>query len=346
MDINDKISLHHNLILELLDEAGWYYKKIGSKYMGACPSCQKGFKTPNTIFNTDTNSFKCFACGESGGLKKLAELLGIDFKEFLIDKGIIESTKEKNNKKKKETTQKETTKIINKPIEETKPDITAQDLVNIGQPFSEKMKKYLIKRRIDPSIAKQYIIELKDNLPEKYKLLNYYKGKGYKMIIPFLDKEANLISMKLRIIENKENLTKSIIYKGFKKALLGINQARETEITLLTEGEIDFLSLKTLEAKFPQVFKNINILGCPDAHYIPKEEELKYINNTVIIMLDSDETGLKGAMKLKEFLISKGKKAYGIQMKRAKDVNDIITEAGEKLLINYIEKIKETIKRL
>lgn len=347
MNINDKLSLHSGLILELLDEASWTYKRIGNKYMGPCPSCHKGFRTPNTVFNIDTNSFKCFACGESGGLKKLAELLNIDFKEFLIDKGIIE-TQDKSIKKKKQK-KKEPVKakiIITPKPEEEKPDISQQDLVEIGQPLSEEMKEYLRKRRIDPTIAKEYIIEIKDQLPPKYKLLNYYKQKGYKMIIPFFDKDMNLISMKLRVIENKEDVTKSIIYKGFKKALLGINQARETEITILTEGEIDFLSLKTIESKYPKVFKNISILGCPDAHYIPKEEELQYINNIVIIMLDSDETGLKGAVKLKEFLTSKGKKALGVQMRKAKDINDIITETGERLILNYIQYLKEKVKTM
>jgi DNA primase len=94
-----ELHIPEGTILNLLDYAGWKYKKIGSKYMGACPACNRGHNTPNTVFNTDTNSFKCFNCGESGGLKKIAELLGVDFREFLIQEGIIKN--DRRNKKSK-----------------------------------------------------------------------------------------------------------------------------------------------------------------------------------------------------------------------------------------------------
>lgn len=101
-NLNEIIEQTPGLILKLLDKAGWQYKKIGNVYMGACPVCNRGFKSPNTKFNTDTNSFKCFnnSCGSSGGLKTLSEYLNVDFIEFLKEEGIIkEEKKEKTSKK-------------------------------------------------------------------------------------------------------------------------------------------------------------------------------------------------------------------------------------------------------
>ncbi len=234
----EPLTIPESLILKLLDDAGWPYKKIGTNYMGACPFCYRRNRTPNTVFNTDTNSFKCFSCGESGNLKKLADALNVNFKEFLEKEGIIRKEKQ----------------IIN--TKETK--ITTKDLDKFTIPItSEEITNYLKERNIDITVAQKYTKEIKpvEEIDKKFNIIKYYKEKEYKIAIPFFDKKNNLTCLKLRRVKNiDDNYPKSIIVKGFKKSILGLNEINQNhKFCIITEGEIDYLTLKTVKQKYKEM---------------------------------------------------------------------------------------------
>ncbi|MFP4498910.1 MAG: CHC2 zinc finger domain-containing protein, partial [Vulcanimicrobiota bacterium] len=82
-------------------------KKSGKNYKGRCPFHNE--KTPSFFVNPDGGFFKCFGCGEGGGviqfLMKIENLDFLDAVKILADKaGITLAT---SNKEKKRYSEKE-----------------------------------------------------------------------------------------------------------------------------------------------------------------------------------------------------------------------------------------------
>lgn len=323
--LNEKIQSSPSLILRLLDRAGWKYEKVGNVYRGACPVCKNGTRTPNTKFNLDTNSFKCFneSCGTSGGLKDIAENLGVDFKEFLIDEGIIEDKKlpEKDKQYQGFTRDKIQDKGITTNGEKKEGRIEI-DLEKISTAvLDEEVRNYLLSRYIDPAAVKDYVRMIRPKQDKSFSYLEGYFKEGYKLLIPAFDTERNLKSVKIRNVkENKEPKVKNL--KGLKQSVIGIDRLKESinDYVIVVEGEIDYLTGVYLSP-------SDNFIAIPSSTYTFTIEEKKALPEKVILSLDNDDAGKSATERIAKDLKKEGKKVYiGQYPEGVKDLNELLAK--------------------
>lgn len=337
-ELNEIISQEQGLILRLLDKAGWNYKKIGKEYMGACPVCNNGHNTPNTVFNLDTNSFKCFACQSSGGLKDLSNHLQIDFKEFLKEEGII--SEEKNNGKKDKQYQGfEKVKNANKSY--TTKEINLEKISSLV--IEQDVKEYLKSRFINPDRVANYIRSLKPIQDKSFKYLEDYYKEGYKLLIPSFDLNGNLKAVKIRNIKGKEPKVKNL--SGFKQYPLGIDEIFYTDeegniqkhdIAVILEGEIDYLTAKSLFYDH----KADLFIAIPSVNYKFQKEEKEALPEKIFILLDNDQAGKQASEQLARDLKKAGKQVYIASYPEGiKDFNELVEKLGE-------EKAKEEFSEI
>ena len=321
--LNEKIQSSPGLILKLLDRAGWSYKKIGNVYMGACPVCKNGTRSPNTKFNLDTNSFKCFNdnCGASGGLKEVAENLGIDFREFLIDERIIEDKKLPERDKQYQDFKRD--KMQNKGIitnEEKKERKIEIDLEKISTAvLDEEVKNYLLSRYIDPDAVKSYVRMVRPEQDKSFSYLENYFKEGYKLLIPAFDHEGNLKSVKIRNVRNGEG-PKVKNLKGLKQSAIGIDGLKESinDYVIVVEGEIDYLTGIYLSP-------GDDFIAIPSSTYTFTTEEKETLPEKVVLLLDNDEAGKSATERIATDLKKEGKKVYiGQYPEGIKDLNELL----------------------
>lgn len=322
--LNEKIQSSYGLILKLLDRAGWKYKKKGNHYMGACPVCHKGTKSENTKFNLDTNSFKCFSCEASGGLKDIAENLNIDFNLFLKEEGLIEETK-KQPERDKQYQGIEREKMQNEGIttkEEKSQRKIEIDLKKISTSvLDQETKNYLLSRYIDPEIVKDYVGMVRPKQDKSFTYLENYFKEGYKLLIPSFDIEGNLKSVKIRSVrEDKEPKVKNL--KGLKQSVIGIDKLKDSinEYVVIVEGEIDYLTGVLLSP-------GDKFIAIPSSTYTFTPEEKEILPEKVVLLFDSDEAGKKAAKRIALDLRKSGKKVYiGQYPEGIKDLNDLLAK--------------------
>ena len=324
--LNEKIQSSYGLVLKLLDRAGWKYKKVGSVYMGPCPVCRNGTKTPNTKFNLDTNSFKCFnkSCGVSGGLKDIAENLNIDFNQFLKEEGLIEETK-KQPEKNKQYQGIEREKMQNEGIttkEEKSQRKIEIDLEKISTSvLDQEIKNYLLSRYIDPEAVKDYVRMIRPKQDKSFSYLENYFKEGYKLLIPAFDIKGNLKSVKIRSVRgDKEPKVKNL--KGLKQSVIGIDKLKDSinEYVVMVEGEIDYLTGVCLSP-------GDKFIAIPSSTYTFTPEEKESLLNKVVLLLDNDEAGKKATERIALDLRKSGKKVYiGQYAEGIKDLNELLAK--------------------
>lgn len=360
MDLNEIINSTPGLVLRLLDYAGWNYKKTGSHYVGACPVCKNGNKTPNTVFNERENSFYCFACNSSGGLKVIAENLNVDFTEFLKREGIIQ-----DDKKSKQYQGLEKGGNAKLGVDTNKQ--LKVDIYEIASEILEKdVKDYLLSRYINPDIVKPYIYNLRQRQNGAYKYLEQFYKESYKLVIPAFDKEGNLRAIKIRNINKQEPKVKHLT--GLKQYSIGIDKiTKDAVAVIIVEGEIDYLTLITLYGE------GNNIVALPSANYTFTEDEKQALPEDVILLLDNDDAGKKATERIAADLKKAGKRVFIAEYpENIKDLNDLLvfykgdtnkaleelesiigkaitneytlTKSFKQIAKNYLERIKRKIK--
>ena len=300
-------------ILEVARQAGWPIRKIGSTWMGPCPVCGKGHRTPNTSYDPERNCFHCFTCGASGGVKRLCELLGVDFP---YTQG-VRKMEEKREDRKEERKQKEEREI----------KIELEKLVSSAD---SDVKKYLSTRGIDYNKVKDYVFSLV-SIPQT---TDYLVSQGYRLVIPsFSLSDGKIVSLKLRNTAGKDPKTKNL--KGVSPRLIIPKNLEKIEAVLVVEGEVDFLS--ALQAGIE------NVVAVPSAKYSWHKEEVDAMPDVVVILFDNDEAGREGAEYTARQLYRKGRKIYIAEYPDGyKDANELLCAVGPeeagKMLAIQIQK--------
>jgi len=149
----------YGTILSLLDIAGIPHKRVGNRHMGVCPVCGNGYRTPCCSYSLEKNLWKCFSCGEGGGIKKLKEYLNlnVNLKNFVSGVKAQETYKPSN-----------ITESV-KPYVSKKPD--------------KESLQYLKSRRIDYQRVAKFVRFIS---PKK----KWHFQNGYRLLIPSFDKEG------------------------------------------------------------------------------------------------------------------------------------------------------------
>lgn len=158
-----------------------------------------------------------------------------------------------------------------------------------------------------------------------------YKNR---ILIPYYDKEGNLIYYNGRYIGNEGS---NLRYLGPPKEL-GIGKSdvlyapswpKENEKVYITEGEFDAMSLYICG------FNSVALGG-----KVLSEKQFSMIKNTQpVLSFDSDSAGGDALVKIANFLLSKGitNIHYVRPCKEFKDWNGMLVNKGENVVRNYIK---------
>jgi DNA primase len=207
-----------------------------------------------------------------------------------------------------------------------------EEIKNLSKELSQESIEYLKKRKISPIITKKYVKEIKEG--------TYHRNNHYILLFPFIDHKGQITMAKVRRIKNIEDgQQKAKLIKDSKKHLIGTNEIKNIkDITIIVEGEIDFLTLKTTEYRYPEIFRDIQILALPDATYTANEEETKLFSKKIISLIEHDQAGIRAIKRLTETL--KDKTIIPVKLKIGKDINDFAQAKGHKAIAKMIEIIK------
>ncbi len=304
-------SYEYGTINALLNVAGIPHKRVGNRYMGVCPVCGGGYKTPCCSYSPEKNVWKCFSCGESGGVRKLQDYLNVDIglSNFVSAKSTREMSYE--------------------PADITE---SVKDFIT-RNPDPDSLK-FLKNRGLDHQKIVKFIRFLS---PKK----KWYYQNGFRLGIPSFDREGRTRNLKIRNVfpedVRKRKLEKDfkvISWKGGENYSIGLNWLTDSmEFCLIVEGEMDFLTVKQIDSEFP-------VIGLPSVNYRFKDE-LSHLPHKIVLLLDNDESGKYHSQRLKKELEDKGKKVKIMSYPKEKDFNDLFLANPEEA-----KKLLHEVKRL
>lgn len=173
------------------------------------------------------------------------------------------------------------------------------------------------------------LINFMDTSSQWFQYLNITRGLSPQVIkearlseeldrlrIPILDKDGTELFAKLRRPPDRTTGPKYTYQKGAKAYLYGTHFTDLGGPSYLTEGEIDVLAMRTL---------GFNAFTSTGGAMTFKAEWLDLLpaGRPVIIMFDNDDTGIKGAVKLAQFMQT-GNYTWVPPM-YGKDIGDMLT---------------------
>lgn len=330
-------------------------KKAGRNYVGLCPFHAE--KTPSFTVSEEKGIFHCFGCGVGGNVfsfltkvegksfpevaRELAEKEGID----LPDSSISEKqslAQEKADKEKKELLEihEEAASLYNKLL--------------MRSSIGERARNYLKERALDSETAKLWKLGYGGNgwstfsssfesgsseqiaetagLIIKGKKGGYYDRFRERLIFPICDLRGRTVAFGGRAFEEEGpkymNSPESPLYsKG--KLLYGLNKSkdavREANEAIVVEGYMDLLSL------YQSGIKNV-VATLGTALTSSQALLLRRFCKRVVLFFDSDEAGLKAAIRGIEVLLESGASPYVLTLPEGEDPDSYVREKGADLL--------------
>ena len=311
-------------IVRVIDEEGISLKREGSSWKCCCPFHNE--KTPSFVVTPSKNMYKCFGCGEGGGvidfIMKYKNLEFLDAVEYLAGKHGIEYEKKEMTAEEREARfRQETLLIVNR---------AAQDFFS-NQMSAPAAEEYCRKRDWNKELIEtfrigyagtgnQLLTALTKAGHKKETLLkaglikqnpddgSYYDTFRQRIVFPITDKSGRVLGFSGRYIGEKKDIPKylntattEIFTKG--KQLFGHYQAyREiatTETVFLVEGNPDVIRMHEVGAE-----NTVAPLGT--ALTIDQIRELAKRARTFILVGDSDEAGVNAVLDHGKLIIEQG----------------------------------------
>jgi twinkle protein len=281
-------------------------KKQGSSYVGLCPFHNE--KTPSFNVSPAKNIYKCFGCGKSGdGISFLMEHQKLSFIEaikWVADKFNIEMEEVKTKKK------------YEPPI---------QRLEKLGTKSLDWFEK---ERKISNNTL------LRFNITESKEWMPQFKQDAIAICFNYY-RDGKLVNIKFRGPKKSFKLS-----KDSELIFYNIDAIKDEETAIITEGELDCLSL--YESGI------YNAVSVPNGA-APGNQRLEYLDNCweyferktkVILMVDNDEPG----KKLREELARRigYEKCWQVGYPDGcKDANDILVKHGKAALASIVETAQQ-----
>ena len=342
-DVIDEVRMGNDIV----DVIGGYVKlnKKGSSYMGLCPFHKE--KTPSFSVSQDNQFYHCFGCGASGNVigfvMQQENYSFIDAIKHLADRinyTLPESTYSPENAKKNEIKHK-LYEIHKKTARYYYEQLQSNNGVNAS--------KYLDERGVTPSarnkfglgyspiakgflfdklLAEGYDIELILKSGLVYKRDNgEYVDKFYnRLMFPIIDIYGNIIGFGGRILGKGEpkylNSPETDVFSKSRN-LYNLNQARlaKTKELILVEGYMDVISI------YQAGFKNV-VAALGTAFNERHAKAMRPYADSVILLFDSDDAGIKAVLRAIPVLINAGIKVKVLQVTNAKDPDEYIKKFG------------------
>ncbi len=338
-------------------------KKRGQNYLGLCPFHDD--KHASLTINDNKNIFKCFSCGVSGdAFTFISKYKNISYYESILIAAEIAQLEPKYIN---------AIKTFNNEFSKLDVFFKINYFTNfffkkfLQTPDGKEAKQYLIGRKFDDNLIKEYeigfapnsniifdLLTNKNNMASNKTNFNYYEieqlGLVYKnkeevnfffknrITFPIYDENDNIVGFSCRVIKNDDepkylNTNENIIFhKG--EVLYNLNQVIkdvETKILYIVEGFMDAIALKRMG-----INNVVATMGTTITHKHMSLLKSRLPNLEVIILgFDNDEAGNKG----KENAYNLLKNNYAIYLidfidKQYKDIDEILNNDQELAIKN------------
>jgi len=332
-------------------------KKSGSSYVGLCPFHNE--KSPSFSVSGTKQMYHCFGCGVGGNvITFVMEYENYTFPEavkMLADRaGIALPVMEYSGEDRRERDIKTKLLEINK--------IAATFYYHqLKSPAGQSGLDYLKKRQLSdktintfglgyaPQLTGDLYRMLKekgydDDLLKESGLFTYEKGIREKfwnrVIFPIMDINNKVIGFGGRVMgDGKPKYLNSPETKLFDKSknLYGLNVARSSRKNnlIICEGYMDVISMH--QAGFNQAVASLGTALTPGHARLMK----RYTDN-VLITYDSDEAGVKAALRAIPILKEAGLSTKVINMRPYKDPDEFIKALGTEAFQERIDKAENS----
>ena len=341
---------------DIVDVIGDYVKlqKKGSSYFGLCPFHNE--KSPSFSVSPHKQMYYCFGCGEGGNvisfLMKYENYTFIEAMEVLADRAGIELPKMEYSKEAKQE------KDLKTKIIEINTEAAKYYHYLLKSERGKLAYNYLSGRKLSDETILRFGLGYSDKYSDN--LYKYLKNKGYndselketglftydekrgvndkfwnRVMFPIMDANNRVIAFGGRVMgDAKPKYLNSPETKVFDKSrnLYGLNVARSSrkDYMLICEGYMDVISLH--QAGF-----NNAVAALGTAFTSRHASLIKRYVKEVVLTFDSDEAGIKAALRAIPYLRDVGLSIKVLSMKPYKDPDEFIKAMGKEA---YEERIK------
>lgn len=342
-EVIDDIRIGNNIV----DVIGQYVtlKRSGSSYVGLCPFHNE--KTPSFNVNAEGQYFHCFGCGVGGDvigfMMKYNNSSYMDALKFLADRinyVLPEAEMSADIVKKRELKQNlyEIHKIAARFYYE---QLMSKNGTHAVEYLDNRQVKLGARRKFGlgySPIAKGALYEelknkgftedtiLKSGLVTKRDNGVFYDKFFNRLMFPIIDVYGNIIGFGGRILgEGQPKYLNSPETEIFNKSrnLYNLNNAKMAKLKefILVEGYMDAIAI--YQAGFHNVVASLGTAFNKDHAKV-----LKSYANSVILLFDSDEAGVKAVLRAIPVLKNTGLKIKVLQVHDAKDPDEFIKKFG------------------
>ncbi len=331
-------------------------QRKGTSYMGLCPFHNE--KTPSFSVHPARQMYHCFGCGASGDVFNfLMEYERMSFSEAVVRlagrAGISVPVQEYTEEQKKEASEKSRLLDIQK-------EAATFYFYRLHSPDGKTAMAYLTRRGLTPETIKGFGLGYAGRTGSG--LYDYLKKKGYsdallkdsglflwnesrsqmqekfwnRVMFPIMDINRKVIGFGGRVLgDAKPKYLNSPETKLFDKSrnLYGLYAARSTreKHLMICEGYMDVISLH--QAGFTNAVASLGT-----ALTSQQAALLHRYTKEVLLLYDSDEAGVKAALRAIPLLRSAGIAAKVVNLSPCKDPDELIKSSGREELEKRIEK--------
>jgi DNA primase len=345
----------------IVDIVGSYVKlkKTGSNYMGLCPFHNE--KSGSFSVSESRQMYHCFGCGVSGNvftfLMEYENYTFVEALKVLAEKaGVTLPEREETAEGKRRADERNAILEINK-------EAATYYYYNLRNEGAKAAQNYLLGRKLTPETIKSFGLGFSGKGGGE--LYNYLKGKGYKdeilkesglftfdeargvydkfwnrVMFPIFDVNNRVIGFGGRVMgDGKPKYLNSPETKVFDKSrnLYGLNKARQSreKYMLCCEGYMDVISMH--QAGFTNAVASLGtaLTGLQAAL-------LKRYTDTVILTYDSDEAGVKAALRAIPIFREAGITTKVLNLKPHKDPDEFIKNEGVEAFKKRIEEAENS----
>ncbi|MBP5304534.1 MAG: DNA primase, partial [Lachnospiraceae bacterium] len=345
----------------IVDIVGSYVKlkKTGSNYMGLCPFHNE--KSGSFSVSESRQMYHCFGCGVSGNvftfLMEYENYTFVEALKVLAEKaGVTLPEREETAESRRRADERNAILEINK-------EAATYYYYNLRSEGAKVAQNYLLGRKLTPETIKSFGLGFSGKGGGE--LYNYLKGKGYKdeilkesglftfdeargvydkfwnrVMFPIFDVNNRVIGFGGRVMgDGKPKYLNSPETKVFDKSrnLYGLNKARQSreKYMLCCEGYMDVISMH--QAGFTNAVASLGtaLTGL-------QASLLKRYTDTVILTYDSDEAGVKAALRAIPIFREAGITTKVLNLKPHKDPDEFLKNEGVDAFRKRIEEAENS----
>ena len=354
-DIKEEVRARNDIVDVISSRVS--LKRAGANYMGLCPFHNE--KSPSFSVNRSRQMYHCFGCGASGDVFMFVEEFeNFTFPEalkYLADRAGVELPQIELSPEQKHRVS------VKQRLLEIYKQAAGYYYYLLGTPIGARGYEYLKKRELSDETIKKFGLGFSDSGGGG--LYKYLKSKGYddsilkqsglftyderkgaydkfwnRVMFPIMDINSKVIGFGGRVMSDAKpkylNSPETILFDKSRN-LFGVNYARisRKDYFIVCEGYMDVISLH--QAGFTNAVAPLGTALTPSQAMLIK----RYVN-TVYLSFDSDEAGIKAALRAIPIFKDAAVTVKVINLKPYKDPDELIKAKG---IDEYQKRIDDAI---